>query len=109
MWPPPRPSIRGNHLPTQLRRSQVVDFGDRAKFIVGRIDEAAGIHDARVVHQDIDWPSFLLNPVNQIGDLRWVRKVRGVSGTTKRTRQCLNGVFWSVPPAPLWHRLERRY
>ena len=60
MWPPPRPQHPGDDLPAQLCRRQVVDLGDLAQVLVGRVGEGGGTPDAGIVHQNVDRPGFVL-------------------------------------------------
>ncbi len=81
------PKHQWNNLPAQFGGSQVVDFCDLAKRFVGRIGEPTGGSRARIVHQDIHRPGFILNALDQISDLYRVREVRRVRGAAEPGRQ----------------------
>ena len=83
----------GNDLPAQLCRGQVVDLGDLAQVVVGRVGEGGGTPDAGVVHQNVDRTSFFFNPTDEVGDLRRIREIGGVRGATKLGRERQNGVL----------------
>jgi hypothetical protein len=70
-------------LPAKLGRSEVVDLGDSAQFIVGCVSEAGGALDPRVVDQDIDRTGFVFNPLNKNRDLCGVREISGMNGAVE--------------------------
>ena len=83
----------GDGLPAQLGRGQVVDLGDSAQIPVRSVDEGGGDPDTGVIHQDVDLPGLVLDPLDEGGDLRRVREVGGVGGPPEFSRERPEGVL----------------
>ena len=83
----------GNDLSAQLGRGEVVDLGDLAQVVVGRVGEGSGAPDAGVVHQNVNRPGFFFNPTDEVADLDRIREIGGVRGAPKLGRERPNGVL----------------
>lgn len=80
-------------LPTKLGRREVIDLGDLAQVVIRRISEGGRGSDTRVVHQDVDWPGFLLHVADEGGDLPRVREIGGMGDATELGCERPDGVL----------------
>ena len=92
MWPPPRASIRGMLVRHSSAGGEVVDLGDLAQVLVGRVSEGSGRPDAGIVYQNVDRTGFVLNLTDQGGDLGRIRQVGRMRGASQFGRERMNGV-----------------
>ena len=72
-----------DRLPAQFGWGEVVNLGHSSQVIVEGVSETRDVVDARIVDEDVDRPDFVLNAMNQGGDLRRVRQVGNVGRTSK--------------------------